>query len=96
MYYCQLHPTEGIGKYRCDSPLSKPQPGMILQAATEHDLDLAASYMIGDKKSDILAGQAAGCRTILLATGAGGRGEEEFDGSSGSPGGGHRGRGPVD
>jgi D-glycero-D-manno-heptose 1,7-bisphosphate phosphatase len=77
--YCStVHPTEGIGKYRCDSPLRKPRPGMILQAAAEHDLDLAASYVVGDKKSDIVAGQAAGCRTVLLATGAGGRGEEEL------------------
>jgi D-glycero-D-manno-heptose 1,7-bisphosphate phosphatase len=75
VYCCTVHPTEGIGQYRCDSPLRKPQPGMILQAAEEHELDLAASYVIGDKKSDILAGQAAGSRTVLLATGAGGRGE---------------------
>jgi D-glycero-D-manno-heptose 1,7-bisphosphate phosphatase len=77
--YCSTaHPTEGVGEYRCDSPLRKPRPGMLLQAAAEHDFDLAASYVIGDKKSDILAGQAAGCRTVLLATGAGGRGEEEL------------------
>ena len=78
VYCCTAHPTEGVGKYRCDSPLRKPRPGMMLQAAAEHDLELAASYVIGDKKSDILAGQAAGCRTVLLATGAGGRGEEEL------------------
>jgi D-glycero-D-manno-heptose 1,7-bisphosphate phosphatase len=76
VYCCTVHPTEGIGEYRCDSPLRKPGPGMILEAAEKHELDLAASYVIGDKKSDILAGQAAGCRTVLLATGAGGRGEE--------------------
>jgi D-glycero-D-manno-heptose 1,7-bisphosphate phosphatase len=74
VYTCTVHPTEGIGKYRCDSPSRKPGAGMILQAAKEHDLDLAASYVVGDKKSDILAGQAAGCRTILLANG--GRDEE--------------------
>jgi histidinol phosphatase-like enzyme len=78
MYCCVTHPTEGIGKYRCESSLRKPGPGMILQAAEEHDLDLAASYVVGDKKSDVLAGQAAGCRTVLLATGAGGRGEEDL------------------
>ena len=59
--------------YRCDSPLRKPRPGMLLQAAAEHDLDLAASFAIGDKKSDVLAGQAAGCRTILVQTGEAGR-----------------------
>jgi len=76
VYCCTLHPTDGIGQYRCDSPLRKPRPGMILLAAEERELDLTASYVIGDKKSDILAGQAAGCRTVLLATGAGGHGEE--------------------
>ncbi len=75
IYFCPFHPTGGFGLYRCDSPLRKPRPGMILQAAAEHDLDLAASFAIGDKMSDIVAGQAAGCRTILLETGAAGTGE---------------------
>jgi D-glycero-D-manno-heptose 1,7-bisphosphate phosphatase len=78
VYCCTVHPSEGIGPYRCDSPLRKPNPGMILQAAQDHGLDLAASYTIGDKKSDVLAGIAAGCRTLLLATGAGGRGEDDL------------------
>jgi D,D-heptose 1,7-bisphosphate phosphatase len=75
VYYCPFHPTEGVGRYRCDSPLRKPGAGMILQAAADHSLDLKSSFAIGDKKSDILAGQSAGCRTILLRTGAGGTGE---------------------
>ena len=78
IYFCPFHPTEGVGPYRCDSPLRKPRAGMIVQAATEHDLDLATSFAIGDKKSDIVAGQAAGCRTILLKTGAAGTGEPEL------------------
>jgi D-glycero-D-manno-heptose 1,7-bisphosphate phosphatase len=44
----------------------KPKPGMLLQAAREHDIDLAASWMIGDSARDIGAGRAAGCRTIRL------------------------------
>jgi D-glycero-D-manno-heptose 1,7-bisphosphate phosphatase len=64
-----FHPTEGQGEYRRDSPLRKPNPGMILAAATDHDLELAASFAIGDKLSDVAAGRAAGCRTILLAGG---------------------------
>ena len=51
---------------------------MMLEAALDHKLDLTASYTIGDKKSDVLAGHAAGCRTVFLATGAGGRGENEL------------------
>jgi histidinol-phosphate phosphatase family protein len=49
----------------------KPAPGMLLEAASEHDLDLAASWVIGDKSSDIKAGRAAGTRTILVLTGYG-------------------------
>ncbi len=44
----------------------KPQPGLLLQAAQEHDIDLAASWMIGDNETDIEAGRRAGCRTILV------------------------------
>ena len=72
IYFCPFHPTEGVGDYRRDSPLRKPADGMIRAAAAEHGLDLAASYTIGDQKSDILAGQRAGCGTILVRTGAAG------------------------
>ncbi len=75
IYYCPSHPTGSVEAYRFDSPLRKPRPGMILQAADEHSLDLSASFAIGDKKSDVLAGQAAGCRTILVRSGAAGQGE---------------------
>ena len=50
----------------------KPQPGMLLEAAQEFNLDLRKSWLIGDKSSDILAGQKVGCRTILMETGHGG------------------------
>lgn len=78
VYYCPYHPTSGVGEFRRDSPDRKPGPGMILQAAQDHHIDVARSYTIGDKKSDILAGQAAGCSTILVRTGVGGSGEAEF------------------
>ena len=45
----------------------KPLPGMLLQAADEHKVDLAGSWMIGDSNSDVLAGKAAGCRTIRIS-----------------------------
>lgn len=44
----------------------KPGPGMLIQAAAEHDLDLPRSFMVGDRWSDVVAGAAAGCQTILL------------------------------
>ncbi|WP_420632170.1 D-glycero-alpha-D-manno-heptose-1,7-bisphosphate 7-phosphatase [Candidatus Leptofilum sp.] len=55
-----------------NDPCRKPRPGMLLQAAEEHNLDLANSYMIGDALTDIQAGQAAGVKqAILLLTGRG-------------------------
>jgi D-glycero-D-manno-heptose 1,7-bisphosphate phosphatase len=45
----------------------KPAPGMLLDAAAAHGLDLDASWMVGDTDADILAGRAAGCRTLLVA-----------------------------
>ncbi len=44
----------------------KPRPGMLLAAASEHNIDLARSYMIGDRWRDVAAGPAAGCMTIFL------------------------------
>lgn len=48
-------------------PLRKPNPGMLLQAAKEHRIDLAHSYMIGDKPIDVEAGHRAGCKSILIS-----------------------------
>ncbi len=49
----------------------KPNPGLILQAACDLDIDIASSFFVGDKMSDIQAGAAAGCRTVLVLTGMG-------------------------
>jgi D-glycero-D-manno-heptose 1,7-bisphosphate phosphatase len=78
IYFSPYHPTEGVGCYRRDSDCRKPKPGMLLAAARELGLDLAVSVAIGDKKSDVAAGKAAGCRTILVQTGKAGRGEPEL------------------
>ena len=51
----------------------KPAPGMLLEAASEHQIELPASWTIGDKSSDIEAGRAAGTQTILVLTGHGSR-----------------------
>ena len=45
----------------------KPKPGMLLEAARRHGLDLASSWMVGDNETDIQAGRAAGCRTIRVS-----------------------------
>lgn len=49
----------------------KPKPGMLLEAASELKIDLQASFMVGDRYTDVEAGRAAGCRTILIGAGEG-------------------------
>jgi D-glycero-D-manno-heptose 1,7-bisphosphate phosphatase len=68
IYYCPFHPEGTVEKYTCDSELRKPKPGMLLAAAKDLDIDLAASWMVGDSPRDIEAGQRAGCRTIRVRT----------------------------
>ncbi|MEO0587703.1 MAG: HAD-IIIA family hydrolase [Planctomycetota bacterium] len=65
-YYCPFHPDGRLKQYRKEHPNRKPSPGMLLEAAADHDLDLSRSWMIGDQMRDVQAGAAAGCRTILL------------------------------
>ncbi len=48
------------------APDRKPNPGMLLRAAEKHGLDLASSWMIGDKEKDAITGERAGCRTVLV------------------------------
>lgn len=66
IYYCPYHSDGVIPKFRKDSDWRKPKPGMLFAAAKEMDIDLAASWMVGDDYKDIAAGKAAGCRTILI------------------------------
>lgn len=68
--YCPHHP-DGRGSYSLPCNCRKPLPGMLHEAAARHDIDLENSAMIGDKRADIDAGRAAGCRTILVRTGYG-------------------------
>lgn len=65
VYHCPDHPTEGIGIYRRENSWRKPGPGMLLQAAADLELDLARSWCIGDRASDIAAGRAAGVGTLV-------------------------------
>lgn len=72
IYYCPFLPGRDavVEDYRQDSDLRKPKPGMILKAADDMRIDLAQSWMVGDSARDVQAGNAAGCRTILLGSGA--------------------------
>lgn len=73
LYYCPYlpGPEAVVESYRKDSDLRKPKPGMLLLAAKDMDLDLAASWVVGDAERDIDAGRTAGCRTIRIRLPAG-------------------------
>jgi D-glycero-D-manno-heptose 1,7-bisphosphate phosphatase len=66
LYYCPYHPVFGVGQYKYDSPDRKPNPGMLLRAQSDLDLDMSSSILIGDKLSDIQAGRAAGVGTQIF------------------------------
>lgn len=72
-YFCPHHPEAPIPHYRKKCFCRKPNIGLLLKARQEFKIDLKQSYLIGDKTSDILAGKRAGCKTILLKTGYGGK-----------------------
>jgi D-glycero-D-manno-heptose 1,7-bisphosphate phosphatase len=66
IYYCPYHVDGVIDRYKRPSGLRKPNPGMLLQAAEELDIDLSVSWCVGNSLSDVEAGQRAGCHTILI------------------------------
>ena len=47
-------------------PCRKPKPGMLFGAARRHQIDLGRSFMVGDRASDVAAGEAAGCHTVFI------------------------------
>ena len=69
--YCPHHPTAGRPPYNVDCDCRKPGTGMLRRSAERLGIDLASSFLIGDRCVDMEAGQAAGCRTILVLTGYG-------------------------
>ncbi len=66
IYYCPYHPDGVIAKYRKESDWRKPNPGMLLVASDQMDIDLNQSWAIGNSSKDIEAGFRAGCKTILI------------------------------
>ena len=66
IYYCPFHPEGVIEKYRKESDLRKPRPGMLLMASNDMNINLSHSWMVGDTYRDIESGKRAGCRTILV------------------------------
>lgn len=61
LYYCPHDPTISPGCF-----CRKPAPGLIFQAAADFQVDPKRSFMVGDKLSDVQAGKAAGCKTVLI------------------------------
>jgi histidinol-phosphate phosphatase family protein len=77
LYYCPHHPERGFAGERLDLKVDcecrKPKPGMVRQAARDLNLDLQASWLIGDSTTDIETARNAGLKSILVRTGHAGR-----------------------
>lgn len=71
VYYCPHHPEVGDARYRIACECRKPRTGMLEYAVREHRIDLARSFVIGDKASDIKLAENAGARAALVLTGYG-------------------------
>lgn len=69
--HCPYHPTEGSAAFRADCYSRKPRPGMLLEAAGRLNLDLDASWCVGDSLRDLEAAAAVGARGLLVRTGKG-------------------------
>ena len=68
-YFCPHHPEATLAEYRTVCNCRKPEPGMLQAAARERQLDLSTSFLVGDRPTDVVAGQAAGCRAVFVQTG---------------------------
>lgn len=70
IYFCPHHPHKGyegeISELKIDCDCRKPKPGLLLKAAEDFNIDMSQSWMIGDGENDVKAGEAAGCKSILI------------------------------
>ena len=81
IYYCAHHPSVGEPPYRMDCDCRKPKPGLIARAAADFDIDLAASWVVGDRYSDVELARNAGVKSVFVLSGYG-RGEWEHQRAS--------------
>ena len=65
-FYCHHHPDGVVAAWTGPCPCRKPQPGLLLRAAAQHDLDLGQCWLVGDQDTDTQAGRAAGCLTASV------------------------------
>ena len=68
-YICSHHPKAKAQSLAKMCKCRKPKPGLLLQAARELNIDLKKSVFLGDKATDVEAGRAAGCKTIIFLHG---------------------------
>lgn len=70
-FYCPHHPRAVVEAFRTPCPCRKPGRGMVDAACAQFDIDLARSWVVGDKRIDVLMAEAVGARGILVRTGYG-------------------------
>lgn len=68
-YYCPHHPDGVVPHYAIACSCRKPEPGLLIRAAADHNIDLTESWFIGDILNDVKAGRRAGCKTVLIDNG---------------------------
>lgn len=66
VFFCPHHPSKAVNDFASDCDCRKPKPGMIVQAQSKYNIDLAQSVFIGDKVSDMQAAKAAGITQCIL------------------------------
>jgi D-glycero-D-manno-heptose 1,7-bisphosphate phosphatase len=81
LYYCPHHPSAGLPPYRRDCDCRKPKPGLLRCAAQDLGIDLARSWVVGDRPADLQLAWNVGGRGALVLTGYG-RGELEYHSAS--------------
>ena len=77
IYYCAHHPSVGEPPYRFDCDCRKPKPGLIDRAAKDFEIEMSASWMVGDRYGDVELARNAGLRSAFVLSGYG-RGEWEY------------------
>jgi len=77
IYYCPHHLEAKVRKYAIECRCRKPDIGLIEKADRDFGIDLAESYMVGDRAGDILTGKNAGIKTVLLESGYGSKNLEK-------------------
>jgi D-glycero-D-manno-heptose 1,7-bisphosphate phosphatase len=65
VFICPFHPDAQIKEFRYDSEDRKPKPGMLIKAKKKFNISFNKSIMIGDRISDVVAGNIVGCKTVI-------------------------------